>query len=221
MFLVVLIYLPFEGLLGMKFASTSVIEAHHSFATKLKEGKFEKPDRSISRLSSRVLRGAERNSVAEIDSTSEPQNASSNSNEQNSLDPVSFRKQYRDLGSKLRAKKRQTVIDNAHKSMSRHAVPSARKSYNADLFQDRLVLDHATGKCDVVNWADPRLPIADVGITLERVLIPSLLLPQSVIHEMRVIYVDPMGAAALSNRINVGDILLKARKTVNVLALHF
>jgi hypothetical protein len=194
----------------MRTSSIGVIEAHESFATKFKPDNREKEDRLRFSLSARVLRGTERKAVPESN-PSNPQNVSSNLIEQSVHDPDFIRGSYRDLGSKVRANKRQTVIEGAHKSLARHGVSSARKSQHADLFQNRLRLDHATGKYQEVNWADPHIPIADVGIALERLSIPSLLLPEAVIYELRVSYVDPNGAAGLSKRIKVGDILLKVR----------
>jgi hypothetical protein len=191
------------------------VEAHHLFATKVKPDRNQSKDLSLSRSTCRALRGAEIKSTSDVNSIPNSQDTA-NFVDHCVLGPEIVRQHYRDVGSKYRVKKRQTVIDNAHKSMARHAVSAYRKRQNLELFQNRLRLDHATGKYDEVNWADPQIPIAGIGIALERLSIPSLLLPQAVMHELKVSYVDPNGAAGLSKRVKVGDVLLKACITVRV-----
>ena len=203
--------------------ASEIVEAHHSFATKVKPNRNHNKDLARFRLSSRALRSAELNSIPDVNSISDPHFASTNLVDRSVLGRGIVRKLYRDIGSNIRAKRRETVIENAHQSLARHGVSVAHKSDNFELFQNRLRLDHATGKYEEVNWADPQIPIAGVGIALEQLLIPSLLLPQAAIHELKVSYVDPNGAAGLSKRVKVGDILLKACITVivKILVMQF
>jgi hypothetical protein len=114
-----------------------------------------------------------------------------------------------DVGSTLRLNKRKQVIESAHGSLARHALSVNEKYKHRELFQNRLRLNHKSGKYEDANWADPSIPSSGVGLTLEQNLIPSLLLPASVITELRVSSVDLDGAAWLCKRIRVGDILLK------------
>ena len=115
----------------------------------------------------------------------------------------------KNVGESLRIQKRRQVISSAHDSLARHTTGIARKIAHREVFQNRLRLNHATGEYEDANWADPRIAVKGVGITLERVMIPSLLLPSSIKSELRVTWVDPDGAAGLSRRIKIGDILTK------------
>jgi hypothetical protein len=191
------------------------LEAHHSFATKVKPDQNENMSLSRSRSSFRALRSAGRKSTSSVNLISDAHDAS-NLIDHSVLGPEMILEQYRDSASKIRSKRRQNLISNAHKSLARHGISAARKSYHTELFQDQLRINHATGKYEEVNCADLNIPIAGVGIAVEQLLIPSLLLPQAEIHELRVSYVDPNGAAGLSNRVKVGDILLKACTSLNV-----
>ena len=114
-----------------------------------------------------------------------------------------------DLGSTLRLKKRLEVIESAHKSLARHQISAQAKYGHRDLFQNRLRLNHITGKYEDSNWADPAIPVSGVGIALEQNLIHSLLIPAATISELRVSAIDPKGAAGLNKRIRIGDILLQ------------
>ncbi len=114
-----------------------------------------------------------------------------------------------DVGSTLRLKKRKQVIESAHGSLARHALSVNEKYKHRELFQNRLRLNHHSGKYEDANWADPSIPSSGVGLTLEQNLIPSLLLPASIISELRISSIDLDGAAWLCRRIKVGDILIK------------
>jgi hypothetical protein len=116
-----------------------------------------------------------------------------------------------DVGASLRLKRRNQLIKSTHDSLSRHTIPISHKIRYQDLFQKRLRLNHESGKYETVNWADPRIPAKGVGLQFERVMIPSLLLPKSVISELRVSNIEQGGAAELSRKIRVGDILLEVR----------
>ena len=105
------------------------------------------------------------------------------------------------------------MIESAHGSLARHTLSVTEKYKHRDLFQTRLRLNHISGFYEDVNWADPSIPSAGVGIGLEQNFIPSLILPASVISELRVSSVDMDGAAWLCKRIKVGDILLKVRNS--------
>jgi hypothetical protein len=120
-----------------------------------------------------------------------------------------------DVGSTLRLSKRKQVIESAHGSLARHALSVAEKYKHRELFQNRLRLNHNSGLYEDANWADPSIPSADIGISLEQNLIPSLILPTAVLSELRVSSIDPGGAAWLCKRIKVGDILLKVCRPVN------
>ena len=118
-----------------------------------------------------------------------------------------------DVGSTLRIKRRLQVIGSAHNSLARHNISTQIKYQHRDLFQNRLRLNHISGKYEDSNWADPTIPAAGIGITLEQNLIPSLLLPAAIISELRVSSIDPNGAAGLNKKIRVGNILLKVLST--------
>jgi hypothetical protein len=118
-----------------------------------------------------------------------------------------------DVGSTLRIKRRSQVLESAHNSLARHRISTQAKYQHRDLFQNRLRLNHISGKYEDSNWADPSIPVAGVGITLEQNLIASLLLPAATISELRVSSIDPDGAVGLNRRIRVGDILLKVTQS--------
>ena len=128
---------------------------------------------------------------------------------------------HRDVGSTIRAKKRYAILENAHNSLARHALSASRKDYHHRLFQNHLRLVHSTGKYEDVNFADPKIPVAGVGIALERVSIPSLIIPSADLYELRVTHVQPDSAAGLSRRINVGDVLIKACPIISKLDFQF
>ena len=114
-----------------------------------------------------------------------------------------------DLGSTLRLKKRIRVLESAHKSLARHQMSAQTKYDHRDLFQNRLRLNHISGKYEDSNWADPAIPVSGVGIALEQNLIHSLLIPAATISELRISAIDPKGAVGLNGQTRIGDILLK------------
>jgi hypothetical protein len=131
----------------------------------------------------------------------------------NNISKSNVIQQHSDVGSRIRATKRRTFLESAHNSLARHDISASRKDTQQRLFKDQLRLNHLSGKYEEVNFADPKIPIAGVGISIERVSIPSLLIPSSILYELRVSHVDPDSAAGLSRRINVGDVLMKASRT--------
>jgi hypothetical protein len=183
--------------------------AHQSFATKLISSSSAHNTSSSTR---RNLRNNVIDSSPAISSTAIRQQAVANG----STDGVGSRPiSGPDVGSTLRFNKRKQVIESAHDSLARHALSVTEKYKHRDLFQTRLRLNHVSGLYEDANWADPSIPSAGVGISLEQNLIPSLILPAAVISELRVSSVDPDGAAWLCKRIKVGDILLKVCRPID------
>ena len=120
-----------------------------------------------------------------------------------------------DVGSRIREMRRRTVINNAHNSLARHTQSLARREDHNKLFLSRLRVDHRTGKYEEINFADPKIPVAGVGITLERVEVPSLILPQALLYELRISSIHSDSAVGLSKRVRIGDILTKVSQKIN------
>jgi hypothetical protein len=188
------------------------ISAHQSFATNLVPLASSRKKKTAS--TRRNLRNNVIDSSPAISSTTIRQDGANGStvglgtNSQNTIAGS-------DVGSTLRLNKRKQVIKSAHSSLARHTLSVAEKYRHRELFQNRLRLNHNSGFYEDANWADPSIQSAGVGITLEQNLIPSLILPASVISELRVSSVDVGGAAWLCKRIKVGDILLEVRAPVH------
>ncbi len=204
---------------GKKYLTTSLLEmldsfggaepisAHQSFATKLLPSVSSKKKKSAS------TRRNLRNNVIDTSPTissevSRQRHVANGSTVRIVSNPIAGS----DVGSTLRLNKRKQVIESAHGSLARHKLSVSDKYKHRELFQNRLRLNHLSGLYEDANWADPSIPSAGVGITLEQNDIPSLILPAALISELRVSSVDPDGAAWLSKRIKVGDILLKVCK---------
>ena len=188
------------------------VSAHAAFATRLRSERASAPKSS----SMQRLRAGIKHTDVTSKISLEPIIMNPERDAKMNADPLHggkgpvFDQSFRpDLGSTLRLKKRIRVLESAHNSLARHQMSAQTKYDHRDLFQNRLRLNHISGKYEDSNWADPAIPVSGVGIALEQNLIHSLLIPAATISELRISAIDPKGAVGLNGQTRIGDILLK------------